>query len=465
MDYQLTIDKLGFEGEAMALIVEGKMNLVPGTITGLRGKSGSGKSTLLAAIAGVADSSVSFSHHWSRCPKRISMMPQQPTYTLNPIKTTGQSLRDVFRVHRKRDFGFPEILQWTSLFGKEDILDRYPHECSGGEIQRIVLAMSLCKSPQLFLMDEPTAGLDRLTALDVITDLKKWVLNYGVACIIASHEEDLLEELCDEVYGIMDLRLNATDDVAFPVVNQHLGKKPIGNTMEIYSIKNGIFRHRKRNREFQLKVSMEVESGVTLGISGPSGSGKSTLGQLIAGRVTWAEGRECRMKSSNIQYLGQDPIMNFHPFLPIRQQLEPVFKQWNHHWKSYPTFEDAVQFLNVKLEWLSQSMSQLSGGQRQRVLIARSLLSKPDVILLDESLSGLDIELKVKILKWLVDLSNEWNFSLILITHDIRILMAYCEKILILDQGEVVDKLSHPETNDKKSMHSVTKLLLKAYYY
>lgn len=465
MSYQLTIYKLGFEGAGAALIEEGEMTLVPGSIIGLTGKSGSGKSTLLAAIAGLEDQAVCFSHQWSRPVNGISVMPQQPTYTLDPIKTTGQSLRDVYKTHKKRTPSFSEILQWSSLLGREEIFDRYPHECSGGEIQRIVLAMSICKSPQLLLMDEPTAGLDRLTALEVITDLKQWIRASGVACIIASHEQDLLSDHCDEVYGIEDRRLLKLNDVDIPKVNAYIEQESIDESTVLYSITNGVFRHRKRNLNFQLELSMKVKSGNILGISGRSGSGKSTLGQLIAGRMNWTQGREYRMENRNFQYLGQDPIMNFHPFLPIRQQLEPVFDRWSQLWKAHSSFEETVQFLNLKLEWLCHSMSELSGGQRQRILIARALLSKPDVIILDESFSGLDMELKTKICRWLVDLSREWGFSIILITHDIRMLMAFCHRWIILDRGKVVEKLSHFAINDKKSLHSVTKLLLNAYNY
>jgi len=181
-------------------------------------------------------------------------------------------------------------------------------------------------------------------------------------------------------------------------------------------------------------VSFTLERGKTTGLVGESGSGKSTIGKLIANQLDWTKGEEKR-EFKMAQYLAQDPVSNFHPFKNLKSQLKPIYKKWNTYWKS--TFLETMEDLNLEFEWLSKSIMQLSGGQRQRILISRALLCKPDLLIIDESFSGLDIESKKAVWEWLMDLRGMWSFSILLITHDTDMISAVCDSKYILSNGRL----------------------------
>ena len=202
----------------------------------------------------------------------------------------------------------------------------------------------------------------------------------------------------------------------------------------LYSIKNGEFQFKGQKKSISLHINLDIPTNSVVGIAGESGAGKSTIGKLIAGQLDWMQGEEKR-GFQMAQYLAQDPVTNFHPYKNLKSQLKPVYKKWNKYWK-YP-FSETMEELNLELEWLSKSIMQISGGQRQRILISRALLCKPDLLIIDESFSGLDIESKKAVWRWLMDLKKLWPFSILLITHDTDMISAVCDVKYVLSNGRL----------------------------
>ncbi|NBC03875.1 MAG: ATP-binding cassette domain-containing protein [Bacteroidetes bacterium] len=417
-----------------------RLEFTPKKIYGIKGSSGIGKSTLLSCLADVQVPDCEARFHWSDDHNPIiSLMPQQPGYTLNPIRKTGKSLKDVYKAQKRSTIPFSELLKLCKIDPVSGLLDRYPHECSGGELQRVVLAMSLVKNPDILFLDEPTAGMDYNTMHSVLSVIRAWIADRNSACLIASHDEKLLSDICDEIFEIYDRSIHAIDPAEGIAGWKREGKMPSQNENTrfqklIYSIQNGEFQFKGQKESLSLHINLHIHSNSVVGVTGESGAGKSTIGKLIANQLDWTKGEEKR-EFQMAQYLAQDPVSNFHPFNTLRSQLKPIYKKWNTYWKS--TFLETMEDLNLEFEWLSKSIMQLSGGQRQRILISRALLCKPDLLIIDESFSGLDIESKKAVWKWLLDLRGMWPFSILLITHDIDMISAVCDSKYILSNGRL----------------------------
>lgn len=441
--YTVHIENISFPKSDRTLLLSSRLEFTPRKIYGIKGCSGIGKSTLLSCLADVQVSDCEARFHWSNDNIPIlSLMPQQPGYTLNPIRKTGKSLKDVYKAQTFSIFPFSDLLKLCKIDPSSGLLDRYPHECSGGELQRIVLAMSFVKNPDILLLDEPTAGMDFNTMHSVLSVIKSWIADRNSACLIASHDEKLLSDICDEIFEIHDHGIHAVDPSEGIAEWKRDGNMRANNENKpfqklIYGIQNGEFQFNGQKKSISLHINLNIHSNSVVGLTGKSGSGKSTIGKLIANQLDWTKGEEKR-ELKMTQYLAQDPVTNFHPYKNLKSQLKPIYKKWNKYWKS--TFLETLEELNLELDWLSKSILQLSGGQRQRILISRALLCKPDLLIIDESFSGLDIESKKAVWKWLMDLRDMWSFSILLITHDTDMLSAVCDTKYILSNGRLEER-------------------------
>ena len=469
--FVIDIQKIRYRSEVNSILENTQLSFKRGTITGIIGPSGAGKSTFFACMANLQDSSCIADLEWTNMDTspEVSLMTQQPAYTLNPVRRVGNSLRDVFRYRKDTSIRFEEILDFCSLQNREDLLRRYPHECSVGELQRLVLAMSLFQSPDILLLDEVSAGLDHLTGRSILSTIEKWIKKKNISCLFASHDQRLLFAHSEQQYVISDSKLQPLESSFFQFKPAEVKKqsvnpisKGVDSSIESnYRIKNGIFTYPGISG-LHVELSLSVSSNQVVGITGKSGSGKSTLGKLIAQRKRWKSGEE-KCSFRRIQYLSQDPVLNFHPHATLRSQLEPVYNRWRSQWDG--SFEKVMKQFGVQTEWLGRNIYSISGGQRQRVLIARSLLAKPDLMIMDESFSGLDITLKQRVWEWLEGFRYNWSFSVILITHDIYMIRKICDTIYVLDKGQIIDKIENSKFLERKSLHPVTNSLLHAYTY
>lgn len=462
--YSLEIHQLAYKSRRESLLENTQITFEKGKMYGLSGPSGIGKSTLLMSLADLQDSSCIAKLKWiNKLSPRISFMSQQPGYTLNPIRKVGRSLRDVFKAHAKKALEIESILAYCSLLNKEELFERYPHQCSGGELQRIVLAMGLSQGPDLLLLDEPTAGIDQLTARSVLADIQHWVQTNMTSCLIASHDENLLHRYTDyqfEIDGRKIIPTKLKKKRFHQFVSKDRKSDITTETKSIYRITNGTFDYGRGNDMLSLDVDLEVLSKAVVGLTGVSGAGKSTIGKLIAGQIQWKTGKES-IRFRQVQYLSQDPVQNFHPYKKMKFQFQPIYNRWKHLWSS--SFEEVLKTLQIEPDWMDRSILGLSGGQRQRVLIARALLCKPDFIIIDESFSGLDAATKGNLWKWIENLRGQWSFSVLVITHDLEMIKEICDYTYILDGGKIIDKLDNFDGWEKKALHPVTKSLINAY--
>lgn len=467
--YSLEIKQLSYKSHQDSLLRDTRMIFEQGKIYGLRGASGIGKSSLLMSLAGLQATECIANFNWlnNELP-RISFMSQQPEYTLSPIHRVGVSLEDVFKAHADYSLDVESVLEYCSLSGNEELLNRYPHQCSGGELQRVILAMSIFQMPDLLLLDEPTAGIDQLTARSILRDIQAWVRENDRICFIASHDENLLSKNVDLLFEINKQKLVPVRPSLYQVQNvigqeQNQLLTDATTRLEnspIYQVTDGVFTFEKGNEMLSFEVDLEIYRNEIVGLTGMSGAGKSTIGKLIAGHLQWKSGSES-ICFRQVQYLSQDPVQNFHPYKIMKFQLHPIYKRWEHLWST--SFKEVLQILQIEEEWMDRTILGLSGGQRQRMLIARALLCKPDLLIIDESFSGLDGISKYKLWKWIEYLRMKWSFSILVITHDLNMIDNVCDHIFILHDGKIVDKLDNFGDWEKKATHTVTKRLINAY--
>ena len=210
--FSVRVEKISFPKSDRNILLNSELEFSPKKIYGLKGPSGVGKSTLLSSLADVRVPGCQARFQWSNGKMPIlSLMSQQPGYTLNPIRKTGKSLKDVFKAQQNHLFSYSDLIKLCKIDQDSGLLDRYPHECSGGELQRIVLAMSLVKNPDILLLDEPTAGMDHNTMYSILSAIKSWIGEQNTACLIASHDEKLLMNNCDEIFEIYDHNIHPVD--------------------------------------------------------------------------------------------------------------------------------------------------------------------------------------------------------------------------------------------------------------
>jgi len=466
--HQLNIQSLSYKSRVRPILEMDKFFFENGKVYGLLGPSGVGKSTLLEALAGLESSQcISYLSWENQTEPRVSLMTQQPGYTLNPTRRVGKSLMDVYQANSANNFSYSSILKFCSLEIEDDLLKRYPFSCSGGELQRLVLAMSLFQTPDILLLDEPTAGIDHLTASDILLAIREWVQKQDISCMIASHDENLLSKFSDHIFQIKNHHISPLDREikgfekskrkSHPGIRSERNKLP-----DLYQIMSGEFEFDKDNFNLSLAVNLSIRKHEVLGLTGKSGSGKSTIGKLIAQHLSWNSGDEIR-NCERVQYLHQDPVNNFHPNKNLQSQLKPIFSKWSIMWNI--SFDEVLNLFEIESDWLFRNILGLSGGQRQRVLIARALLCKPEILIIDESFSGLDIDLKENLWNWLSVLREKWSFSILLISHDLEMISKVSDRFYVIEKGKVIDEINNFENWERKSMHTVTKSLFNAYYY
>lgn len=477
--FKLQVNEIYYSHSQEPLIQNAVLELQPNLVYGLMGESGIGKTSLWESLINYPKKHLQYSFEilkngesWPH-EGQIALLPQQPGYTLNPTIKVRTSIRDILRsVPKSRASTMEQIVKKASL--NEEHLNKYPHELSGGELQRVAFAMAIAMDCSWLILDEPTSSLDKLTASEVLETAQNWSIDGNRICIISSHDGQLLSKYCDRIIFLKNRQFEGPVkpalvkdilNISFPDFKELRSHSNNGKDL-LVKVENGKFQYKSKGYSFRLDVGIEIPNNSIKGISGRSGSGKSTLGRLIAGFLKWDSGN-VRMKGTiepktDIQYIPQDPVSNFHPYQSIDQQLWPVYKKWHPGNQRSDLFEFLHQF-QIPAEWLDHSILELSGGQRQRLLLARSLIAEPALLILDETFSALDHSSVTELLEWLNHVHLLTGVSILLISHDIRMLLAFCNKVHIMSDGRLIDHIV-PEKDENNIYSPVTKALLRSYY-
>lgn len=460
-------------------------------IAGLFGPSGSGKTSLGLALANLLPSSairsadsielqgddlLGFNEQQMRSVRgqRISIMYQEPALSLNPLMLVGQQISEIIRAHGecKRLERRARALELLRSVGLGDATyDSYPHELSGGERHRVVIAQALACRPALVIADEPTAGLDPKLKAEVLKLIVRFRNEMGISFLVISHDRQMLSQISDRMlemnHGCLSESQQAYREIAHTVTTDHpapgTGREvdsgepllSVHGLSKSFGKHNGLFTRRSLSVPALRDVSLTIWSGSCFGLTGPSGSGKSSLARCIAGWESPDSGQiffhgsdltRARSSARNadrfrIQLVLQDSASALNPNLTAEEIVaEPLLIQQQSN-KQQRRAAVKRLFLETGLdeEMLRRKPLTFSGGQRQRLAIARALILNPELVIFDESTTGLDFETQEQILRLLMRLKAARNLTYILISHDASLLSVAADRVATMQNGTIAN--------------------------
>ncbi|MBS0000909.1 MAG: ABC transporter ATP-binding protein [Cyclobacteriaceae bacterium] len=573
LSIQDLIIKFRSEEEYITAVDNITMEIFPGETVGVVGESGSGKTVTALSILNLIPnppgeiiqgeiyfrSKQAGTINLAQLPEseirkirgnEISMIFQEPMTSLNPVINCGNQIIESLVKHKgisRRD----AIRKTIGLFEKvrlprpEIILKTYPHQLSGGEKQRVMIAMALATEPQLIIADEPSTALDVTTQASILTLIKNLREDFNSSVLFITHDLGVIADVADRVLVMykgriveqgtvwdvysdpkhpytkgllacrprLDIRLKVLPTVTdFMAGNENhregVKYSSVGEALllnverrdemierRIKVVKGGAilkvrdlkkyFSSRKNIFSSQMEVvkavdgvSFDVYPGETIGLVGESGSGKTTLGRLIirltdptAGRIDF-EGRdlallkapEIRELRKSMQIIFQDPYSSLDPRQMIGEAiLEPM--KIHHLYGKHSSQKNRVFELLNKVGLDEKSYNryphEFSGGQRQRICIARALAVEPRFLILDESVSALDVSVQAQVLNLLNQLKQDFNFTYIFISHDLSIVKFMSDRIFIMRNGQFIE-MGFPEDLYLKPRDPYTRKLIEA---
>ncbi len=474
-----------------------------GEIVGLVGDSGSGKSILSRSILGL-EQNVNFGFNSSikfQSDKlgeiemtntanpiinnirgvEVSMIFQEPKVALNPAYSCGFQLREVVEKHLGLS-GQQSVAKSLELFeqvGLSDwIYNSYPFQVSGGEAQRVMIAMATVAKPKLLLADEPTTSLDPVNEMTIIRNLQQINEETGMTVLLVSHNEELLSKVTHRILylenGQLTKKKKSLVDPKKLIVKK--SDAPQSTVLAVKSLTLDKIGDRKLSCPILNNVSFELLEGETLGVVGNSGSGKSTLSRcilkLLSGysgtiefnghEISGLDEQGLNQFRRNVQIIFQDPLDSLNPRIKIEDALMEVLyvhkigedrSQRNHF------IERILEKVHLSTEKLKLYPYQLSGGERQRICIARVLLLKPSLLILDEPVTSLDASVRQEVLNLLLKLKQEFNLTYIFISHDLRLINFMSDRVLVMNAGSIIEEGLVSKVFENP-IHEYTKALL-----
>lgn len=470
-------------------IVHGvSFDLQPGKVLGLIGESGAGKSTIgLAAMAyGRGGVKITGGEVWINGRDvlksgtgdirklrggEVTYVSQSAAASFNPAKKILDQVVEA-AVEQKKFSRTEAEARARVLFDKlglpdpDNIGDRFPHQVSGGQLQRCMTALALCPEPDLVVFDEPTTALDVTTQIDVLMAIKEAIRETGVAALYITHDLAVVAQVSDDImvlrhgntveYGSVDQIINnPQEEYTQALVSvrsiEHQEKEPTAEP--VLSVRNITARYKGTQFDVLHNVNVDLYPGQTLAVVGESGSGKSTLARVITGLLPPREGEiefagrtlspdlagRSREDLRELQMIYQmaDVAMNPRQTVGtiIGRPLEFYFDMKGEEKRK--RIIELLDEIELGEEFIDRYPAELSGGQKQRVCIARSLAAKPKMIICDEVTSALDPLVADGILKLLLELQKIEDVAFLFITHDLATVRAISDNIAVMYQGKV----------------------------
>ena len=475
------------------LVDDISFDVAAGEVTALVGASGSGKTTSALALLGERGDGVQLNGYAevdgevvvdgngptaaaARVRGRVvAYMPQHPGSALNPARRIGVTLRELARLHHPGDDGVVrEALRAAQLDGRT--LRRFPHQFSGGQRQRVALAQALTCRPTVLVLDEPSTGLDSITRLQLVTELRELAAG-GLGILLLSHDLDLVRALAARVVVLSAGRVIASGGTDVPPAARELAaagtKAPGQPLLQAMNLSASL---RPRGRDLVLhEVGLTVRAGACLGVVGRSGSGKTTLARCLAGLHERFTGRlllddeplpvlrkRSREQHRRIQYVWQEVRGSFDERRPVDQQVARTAQRLRglEPGQAHAEAVATLARLGVSAITAARPPSRLSGGELQRAALARAVLAHPDVLICDEITTALDDHGTALVVELLTELKDRGT-ALIWIGHDLGLVAAVADQVLVIDGGRVVEQ-GPPTTVMTDPHHDLTRRLVRA---
>ena len=432
----------------------------------------------------------------------ISMIFQEPMTALNPLHVVEQQVGEVLALHKKMNptqvrERIMELLHLVGIQEPEKRLGAYPHQLSGGQRQRVMIAMALANEPEILIADEPTTALDVTIQAQILALLKELQGKLGMAMILITHDLGVVRHMADRVAvmtggeiveqaPVEDLFNHPQHEYTLHLLSAEPKGKPAAPPADAatvitaeklkvwFPIKAGVFRRTIDHVRAVDEISLEVREGHTVGVVGESGSGKTTLGlallRLISSqgaisfdgqRIETLGGNVLRPLRRQMQVVFQDPFSSLSPRMSIAQIIEEgllVHGKGGGYDERRELIANTLREVGLEPGAMDRFPHEFSGGQRQRVAIARAMVLQPRFVVLDEPTSALDVSVQAQIIDLLRDLQQRHRLAYLFISHDLKVVRALADEVIVLRDGKVMEQgaaqqiFDDPQTDYTKAL-------------
>jgi ABC-type glutathione transport system ATPase component len=494
----LSVDYDAAGGDVVRALRNVDLEVADGESVGVLGQSGSGKSSLALALlhllppnARVVSGRVEYRGRslaeFSSAQLRemrggqVALISQEPALALNPVLPLRRQLADVLLAHHKLDreavsSRCNEMLHEVGFPDPERILRAYPHELSGGQRQRVAIAQALICRPKLLIADEPLSALDAATQAEILELLQRLKRDLRLAMLFITHNAGTLATLADNIIVMREGevvargsigKLQSTPDeyiqgTLFPeksLVGEpraSVAAPEEGSLLEVHGLSKKFLQQRMLSRkkfvvQSLIGIDLTLRRGSTVAVLGRSGSGKSTLARCLAGFESPDSGDilfrgkpEAKKEGirRRVQMIFQDAATSINPRFTARQVIaEPLeIARWKTEAERTVRALALMEEVGLDPEWALRLGGEFSGGQRQRLALARVLAAEPELLIMDETLSGLDMPLQAQIVRLLIDLQSRHGLTYLYISHDLNFVSLFAQEVIVMDAGQIVER-------------------------
>ncbi|WP_303507556.1 ABC transporter ATP-binding protein [Cognatishimia sp. 1_MG-2023] len=518
----LQIHAMRDDGSELPIVKGVDFKVHRGEVVALIGESGSGKTTISLSALGYCKPGLKFAGGQAELlgqdltnmttdalrplrGQRVAYLAQSAAATFNPALKINEQVTEAPVIHGTKtqndaNLRALELYRALELPNADTIGDRYPHQVSGGQLQRLMAAMALCGDPDLLVLDEPTTALDVTTQIEVLKAFKKVIRDEGAAAIYVTHDLALVAQIADYIVVLYNGEIKEKGPTDVIINNpqhpytkrliaasrlepqtQHSAQEqpaeiePPALTTTQIDAGYGPTKDGRPLVQILHDVDLSVQRGQTVGVIGESGSGKSTLARVVAGLLPPASGsvvladetlppalaQRNRDQLRRIQFVYQMADTALNPRQRIRDILgRPLeFYTGVSGREKKDKIDELLEMVDLPKSFAGRYPHELSGGQKQRVNLARALAASPDVILCDEVTSALDSIVGANVIALLKDLRERTGIASVFISHDLSTVASYAEHLVVLYAGRVVESgLTHQVLSNPQ--HPYTRLLI-----
>ena len=498
---RLKIDARKDDDSLSPIVKSVSFNVERGEVVALIGESGSGKTTIALSALGYCKPGLEFTGGEVRLHgrdvitmppdeqrdlrgQRVAYLAQSAAATFNPALTIGEQVTESPILHgqlsrERAEIRAEELYRALELPDPDRLGKRYPHQVSGGQLQRLMAAMALCGKPDLLVLDEPTTALDVTTQIEVLKAFKSVIKQEGAAAIYVTHDLSVVAQIADHIVVLYagDIQEQGTADQIINRPGHDYTRRLMAAVRPPPAAGQGdesLDEHRRESPALEVRdvnagygkgasavrvlsdVNVSVQRGHTVGVIGESGCGKSTLARVMSGLLPAREGdvlldgerlrpslkQRARSELQKIQFVFQMADTALNP----RQRIDHILGRPLEFYLGLRGAEkrkriaELLDMVELPAEFAGRYPEELSGGQKQRVNLARALAASPEVLLCDEVISALDTIVGANVIELLKRLRRQTGVSFVFISHDLSTIASFADEIVVLYAGRVVEQ-------------------------